>query len=82
MTEQNTVSLLENEHVKEFLAILEANNAPDRKDFLAVLNQVGAMECQLDAALKELAAMRRELNDAQKQNHPVKTAMQKAVIAM
>ena len=82
MTEQNTVSLLENEHVKELLAILEANNAPDRKDFLAVLNQVGAMECQLDAALKELAAMRRELNDAQKQNHPVKTAMQKAVIAM
>lgn len=82
MTEQNTVSLLENEHVKGLLAILEANNSPDRKDFLAVLNQVGAMERQLDAAVKELAAMRRELNDAQKQNHPVKTAMQKAVIAM
>ncbi len=79
MTEQSTAPLLENEHVKELLTILEANNAPDRKDFLAVLNQVGAMERQLDAAVKELAAMRRELNEAQKQNHPVKTAMQKAV---
>jgi hypothetical protein len=82
MTEQNTVSLLGNEHVKELLAIMEANNTPDRRDFLAVLGQVGAMEYQLDAAVKELAAMRRELSEAQKQNHPVKTAMQKAVIAM
>jgi predicted nuclease with TOPRIM domain len=82
MTEQSTAPLLENEYVKELMAIMEANNTPDRKDFLAVLNQVGAMECQLDAAVKELAAMRRELNEAQKQNHPVKTAMQKAVIAM
>lgn len=79
MTEQNTVSLLENEHVKELLAILEANNAPDRKDFLAILNQVGAMERQLDAAVKELAAMRRELNEARELAHPVKTALQNAV---
>lgn len=80
--ETTVAPLLENEHVKELLAIMEANNTPDRKDFLAVLNQVGAMERQLDAAVKELSAMRRELNEAQKQNHPVKTAMQKAVIAM
>ena len=79
MTDQNTVSLLENEHVKELLAILEANNAPDRKDFLAVLNQVGAMEKQLDAAVNELAAMRRELNEARELAHPVKTALQNAV---
>lgn len=76
MTEQNTAPLIENEHVKKLLAIMEANNTPDRKDLLSVLNQVGAMERQLDAAVKELAAMRRELNEAQKQNHPVKTAMQ------
>ena len=82
MTEQNTVSLLENEHVKELLAILEANNAPDRKDFLVVFNQVGAMERQLDAAVKELAAMRRELNEAREQAHPVKTALQNAVRAL
>ncbi|WP_444645231.1 DUF6674 family protein [Caproiciproducens sp. R1] len=79
MTDQNTVSLLENEHVKELLAILEANSAPGRKDFRAVLNQVGAMECQLDAAVKELAAMRRELNEARELAHPVKTALQNAV---
>lgn len=40
------------------------------------------MEKQLDAAVNELAAMRRELQTAQEQNHPVKTAMQKTVIAM
>lgn len=58
---------------------MEANNAPDRKDFLAVLNQVGAMERQLDMAVKELAAMRRELNEARELAHPVKTALQNAV---
>ena len=73
---------MENEHVKELLAIMRENNAPSTKDFLAVLQQVGAMEKQLDAAVKELSAMRREPQEAQEQNHPVKTAMQKAVIAM
>lgn len=73
------IPLLENEHVKELLAILEANNAPDRKCFLAVLNQVGAMDRQLDVAVKELAAMRRELNEARELAHPVKTALQNAV---
>ena len=74
--------ILENEHVKELLAVLLENNFPSTKDFLAVLNQVSAMEKQLDAAVKELAAMRQELRTAQEQNHPVKTALQKAVIVM
>ena len=74
--------ILENEHVKELLAILREHNSPSTKDFLAVLNQVGAMEKQLDTAVKELAAMRQELKTAQEQNHPVKTALQKAVIVM
>jgi predicted nuclease with TOPRIM domain len=77
-----TAPIMENEHVKELLAILRESNAPSTQDLLAVLNQVGAMERQLDAAVKEFTAMRRELNEAQKQSHPVKTAMQKAVIAM
>lgn len=67
--------ILENEHVKELLAVLRENNSPSTTDFLAVLNQVGAME-------KELAAMRQELKTAQEQNHPVKTALQKTVIVM
>jgi len=82
MAKAKAPPIADNEHVKELLAILRENNAPSTKDFLAVLAQVGAMEKQLDAAVNELAAMRRELAEAQKQNHPVKTAMQKAVIAM
>jgi len=74
--------VMENEHVKELLGIMEANNLSTMKDMLDILNQVGAMEKQLDAAVTELAAMRQELKTAQEQNHPVKTAMQKAVIAM
>ncbi|MBA9086046.1 hypothetical protein FHR92_002519 [Fontibacillus solani] len=81
-TKTTAEPILENEHVKELLAILRDNNSPSTKDFLAVLNQVGAMEKQLDAAVKELSAMRQELKTAQAQNHPVKTALQKAVIVM
>ena len=40
------------------------------------------MEKQLDAAVKELAAMRQELKTAQEQNHPVRNTLQKAVITM
>lgn len=81
-TKNTTEPILENEHVKELLAILRENNAPSTQDFLAVLNQIGAMEKQLDAAVQELAAMRQELKTAQQHNHPVKTALQKAVIVM
>lgn len=77
-----TAPILENEHLQELLAILRENNVPSTQDFLAVLNQVGAMEKQLDAAVKEFAAMRQELRTAQEQNHPVKTALQKTVIVM
>lgn len=77
-----TAPIQENEHVKELLAILRENNAPSTQDFLAILNQVGAMEKQLDAAIKELAAMRREMNEAWEQNHPIKTALQNAVKTM
>ena len=79
-TKTTAERLLENEHVKELLAILRENNSPSTKDFLAVLNQVDAMEKQLEAAVKELAAMRQELQTAQEQNHPVKTALQKTVV--
>ncbi len=82
MTEQNSAPLLENEHVQALLAIMEANNAPNRKDLLAVLNQIGAMEKQLNAAVTELAAMRRELNQAREQAHPVKVALQSTVNTM
>ena len=82
MAKAKTPPIAENEDVKELLAILRENNSPSTQDFLAVLQQVGAMEKQLDAAIKELSAMRQELKEAQEQNHPVKTALQNAVITM
>jgi hypothetical protein len=82
MANSKTAPILENEHVKELLAIMRENNAPTTQDFLAVLHQVGAMERQLDAAVRELAAMRRELNEAREQNHPIKTALQNTVKAL
>ena len=74
--------VMENEHVKELLSIMEANNVPSMKDLLAVLHHVGAMERQLDAAVNELQAMRRELAEAQAQNHPIKTALQNTIKAL
>ncbi len=71
--------VLENEHVKDLLAIMEANNLSTMKDLIDVLDQISAMEKQLNAAVTELIALRRELNEAREQVHPVKTALQIAV---
>jgi DNA repair exonuclease SbcCD ATPase subunit len=82
MAKNKATPIMENEHVKELLGIMEANNLSTMKDLLDVIGQVTAMENQLGAAVNELQSMRRELAEAQAQNHPVKTAMQNAVIAM
>jgi len=74
--------IAENRHVKELLSVMEANNMPGAKDLLAVIGQVGAMENHLADMVKELATLRRELAEAQRQNHPIKTALQKAVIVL
>lgn len=66
----------------ELFSLLEKHNAPGQQDLLAMLGQIAGMEKQLAAAVEELAAMRGALAEAQRQNHPVKTAMQKAVIVM
>jgi len=54
--------LLRNEHVKELLSLMKADRV-DSKELRSVLRYVGAMERQLDAAVVELQAMRRELGD-------------------
>lgn len=46
-TKTTNAPILENEHVKELLAVLRENNSPSTKDFLALLNQVNAMEKSL-----------------------------------
>jgi DNA repair exonuclease SbcCD ATPase subunit len=82
MARNSAAPIMTNESVVELIKLMRENNAPSARDFFDVLKQVGAMEKQLEAAVGELAAMRRELAEAQKQNHPVKTTLQKAVIAM
>ena len=82
MTKSNTAPIMSDKNVQELIKIMQYNNAPTMKDFIALINQVGAMEKQLEAAVNELAAMRQELSEAQKQNHPAKNALQKAVVSM
>ncbi|WP_375105234.1 DUF6674 family protein [Paenibacillus sp. RS8] len=74
--------ILKDNQVKELLTILRDNNLPSTADFLTVLNQMSAMERQLDAAVKELAAVRQELKTVQEQNHPVKAVLLKTSNAM
>jgi len=82
MTKSNTAPIMSDKNVQELIKIMQYNNAPTMKDFIALINQVGAMEKQLEAAVNELATMRRELSEAQKQNNPAKNALQKTVVSM
>lgn len=72
--------ILENEAVKELLALLKENQAQGGKELAAAIGQVAEMEKQLDAAVGELKTMREDL--AQMQNHPLKTALQKSIITL
>lgn len=72
--------LLSEPAVRELLAVMAANNAPGKEDFLAVLEQVAGLEKQLGAAVEELAAMRKELAEARE--GPVKKALGNAVKAL
>jgi TolA-binding protein len=74
--------IAENEYVQELLALMNANKIPGVKDMIAAIGQVTAMEQHLADMVKELATMRAELAEAQRQNHPIKNALQKAVITM
>jgi len=71
-----------NGHVAELLNLLEANNMPGAKELNATINQVSAMEKHLAAMVNQLAAMNQALAEAQKMNHPLRNAMQKAVITL
>jgi hypothetical protein len=74
--------IAENEHVKELLSVMEANHMPGVEDLRGIVGQVTAIENHLADMVKELAVMRRELAEAQKNNHPIKTALQNAVITV
>lgn len=70
----------ENEYVKELLALLKENQSPAGKELLEAINHVSEMEKQLASAIDELKAMRQDLEHMQ--NRPLKTALQKAIIAL
>jgi len=83
MSEATSAPIMDNEHVKAFLSILQEHRPIDAQDFLATLRDVSAMERQLNAAVIELTAMRRELGEMREaQNHPVRTALQNAITAL
>ena len=78
MNEAVNTSIMENEHIKEFLKILQDNNK-DPSSLLSMLNYVTGIESQLNKAVEELAVVRHELSTIRdEQNHPLKTALEKA----
>lgn len=79
-SKQAQAPIMENEVVKELLALLKENQAQGGKELAAAFRQVGKLEKQLAAAVGELKTMREDL--AQMQNHPLKTALQKSVITL
>jgi hypothetical protein len=74
-------AILDNEDVKKLLGIMEANNV-STKDLLYVFSHVNAIERQLEAATKELSAIRLELQKSQEQNTNENTMLQKPVAVM
>lgn len=54
-------SLLNDPAVKELLRLMAAHKAPGQEDMLAMFQQIAGLEKQLNSAVEELAAMRREL---------------------
>ena len=70
------------ENVSGLLEIMQANNMTEAKDLISVISQVGKMEKHFADMLKEITTLRQELAQAQKQNHPIQTALQKAVISL
>lgn len=77
-----SVPLARNKEVANLLALLGKHNPPSLADFRMLLNKVNEVEQQLEAAVRELAAMREALSEAEQHRHPAANAMRKAVIAM
>jgi DNA repair exonuclease SbcCD ATPase subunit len=69
---------MENEHVRDLLDILRENNY-SAHDLAGVIENVAAMEKQINAAVSELTAVRRQLETMQEErDHPIRTMLLKA----
>ena len=78
-TSQAAAPLAGNKDVVELFSILREHSSPSLADFQELLKQVGTMEQQLEAAVRELTAMRRDLAEMERRRHPAVNAMRKAV---
>jgi len=77
-----TPPLIENEHILELLSLMRENNK-DTSGLFAMINRVTEMEKHLETAVGQLADMKRDLHDMREiQDHPIKTKLQKAIIAL
>ena len=82
MDKTRITTLMENEDVRELLDIMNANNMSETVHLLDLIAYVGETEKLLGVAVSELQSMRRELAEAQRQNHPIKNALKNAVTVM
>ena len=74
-----SIPLAENEHVKELLGILR-DNGRDASGLTALLDHVQGMENFIKTAESKIADMKAQLDEMKEvQDHPVKTALQKAI---
>ena len=81
-TSRTATPLAGSRSAAELLSILREQSSPSLTDFQKLLEQVGTMERQLEAAVQELAAMRRDLAEMERRRHPAANAVRKAVIVM
>ena len=82
MSKRKSPPIMENPHVRELLSVMEKYHTDAMKDLLDVIGYVGEVEKQLDNAVQELAAMRKELADMRGQPAPVQKTMRDATILM
>ena len=80
MKRRNKQLLVENEYMKELLAVLKENPSPSGKDFAAMVAHVGELESRLAEAVEELKTMRQELQ--QVQNRSLKAVLQRSCKAL
>ena len=77
-----SVSLAENEHVKELFGILH-DNGKDTSGLSALINHVMGMEDFVKVAESRIVDMKKQLAEMKEvQDHPVKTALQKTIKAL
>ncbi len=81
-TRRAAAQLAGNRDVVELLSILREHASPSLGDLQELLDRVNTMERQLEATVRELAAMRRDLAEAERRRHSAANAMRKAVVVV